>query len=301
MGPPPSSGDEMNYDILAVEDVVFDSPSAGLVTIELDGRLRDEENRFDKGFVEYRGKKICDIVTNTDNLFISDSIVCSGWENEASVVGSFVYIYDDDYTVTGRGDPIEFPWMLASFDTYTNAITTQNPRQNSMYDILAEAYILPIAAWDWYRDEDVIFKRNLGKLDFIPYQPLYKIGPWRDIEVAKKEFWSGYFVATLQGDIGGDRDPDKGADPVRGETPHWKQDGRAAIYVEVSRELDSLPQAPLMWEALAILHELGHMGGARHEDGGIMKEDECYPKCKYMPISIRRFRSEEVFGCKKNI
>ncbi len=66
------------------------------------------------------------------------------------------------------------------------------------------------------------------------------------------------------------------------------------IAIEPVREQES-PMYPRRLEYHAVTHEIGHQGGAKHEDMGIMVDGGSAKRHKFTPVSIKRFRQEPMF------
>ena len=156
--------------------------------------------------------------------------------------GEAITLYDDDYDSVTHTLKRTLPYALSG----GSYITTW----------FEDAYILPIEIPSEYIDNDMSFNRNI---DFL------ENGIWGGSLSDTADFWVVHLVAGWQAKKSRDNDPDSESE-ILGWASSLSNNG--TIFVEPVRELDSA--GGRQGEAYVIIHEIGHMGGAEHDDEGIM-------------------------------
>lgn len=280
MGPAPATGDEKNFDEGTIDSIQANVPAVGQSTLNLSIRLTDEKNRYEGGFIVIDGTKY-PVLSNTDNAIFDDDVVITGTPG-AGIVGKTFKIYDDDFDVNTVEHIRPLPYTLSGGTLIDTAY--------------AEAYIKPENVPASFVDIDSTFYRNLSS-GFL--------SGWTSKVMAKKDltdsadFWVVHLLAAWQGEVDNDFDPDKvgpgepGPEIVKGEALDSKNTG--AIYIEPIREMEIIVPLPRINEEHTVVHEIGHQGGGKHTDGGIMADGAPVDEDHFTPVTIKRFREEETF------
>ncbi|MDQ3620969.1 MAG: fibronectin type III domain-containing protein [Verrucomicrobiota bacterium] len=278
MGPPPQTGDEKNFDEGVID--TYTELSDNRAQLNLSIRLTDEENRYQYGIIYISGFEPFSVLSNTDNSLFDDDVVIQGTPG-AGVEGRTFSIYDDDVVVLGSTQPYNLPYRLSG--------------GSLIYRAFADAFIEPVRVTAApYIQINVPFRRNLDAGSaWHSFVSAYKHVP------SSEDLWSGHLIAAWQPEAEGvesDADP-AGVKSILGLAEAPANIG--AIYIETNREAELFPATPRTQEEHTVVHELGHQGGAEHEDLGIMTEGAPpifaiplppRPNDSFKPISIRRFR-----------
>ncbi len=279
MGSAPTTGDEKNFDE-GVIDTYTDNGN-GTSTLKLNIRLTDEADRYEEGQIEINGAGTFTVISNTDNLISDDDVVVQGTPGNI-VVGKSFKIYDDDHQNIGSRTPRTMPYALTG--------------GGLIFTAFADAYILPVDVPAEYKQNNVLFNRNL-ELGLTSYYTdwLPTVIDKRDLNT-EATFWTAYCLAAYQGPASADEDPyDHGTGTIGQTDPSPVGLNLSAIYVETLRELETTPQTPRITEIHTVVHEIGHQGGGKHTDGQIMAEGAPTDKIIFAPITIRRFRVNEIY------
>lgn len=278
MGPVATNGAEMNFDRGSIAGLQTDVPTVGLSTLDVGTLLNDEADRYLNGFIELGDGTRYVVRSNTDNLYLSDTVVIAGVPPD-SIVGQPFAIHDDDYDIATGALRRPMPYGLSGGALLTNAF--------------GEAYILPTHVPVQYVDLNAPFVRNLpsGYNNF---------SAWSNAVVAHMDlagstnFWYTYLLACWQGGVSTDLDPDVPT-IIAAESRETLNAG--SIYVEALREEDmgSPLDKPRLNEEHSVVHEIGHHGGGSHADAGLMDDGAPSWEDRFAPVTIRRFRSEASF------
>ncbi len=257
-----TTGAERNYESGTIDSVAQNSPLLGQSKLDVGHRLLDEANRYELGDIVIDGV-IYWVDSNTDKALSDDDVVVNAVV-PLTAVGKEYLIYDDDYYLMTL--QLTLPYTLSGGSLISLAFS--------------DAYILPVDAG--HVDKNSTFYRNLN------WGFYSKVTEKKDL-TDTPDFWVVHLLAAWQADKDEDNDPDS-QNAVLG-TAILENNNTGAIFMEVVQEFRSTDF--LEWQT--ICHEIGHQGGARHADGGIMAANPSLSCMKFADETIDRFRREGSF------
>jgi len=150
----------------------------------------------------------------------------------------------------------------------------------------APAYIRP--AYDIGGESFVDFHLNVRTDDATDLVPLYSFD--NEATEADPAFWTVYILGAYQGATDEDGDPAKGSITF-GVADNFHGIG-ACVFMEASHDLELIVPEPT---AQTMAHEIGHLLGARHGEGGIMGNRQGYNlTTTFSPTTIDVMRSATV-------
>ncbi|MGI8788056.1 MAG: hypothetical protein ACR2HG_09880 [Pyrinomonadaceae bacterium] len=266
-----------------------------------------EINRFENGRL-VSGSRSFRIVSNSDNS-VTIRVLNGGAAriNEGEI---FTLYDDDDFNDSGTldgdtGEDIPGPdevnatTLLQPNDVLCSETITTN------CNVFASSYIRPMQYTASDISDNSIFQSNIESNDYSPYPVRYTFGVDFDqvATEADPEFWTIYLYGSYQQNLNADADPDDQngdgiphgcGDASYGVVDDLGPDGwGAAIHMEVGRprEYPSNYLGHPVSRAWTAAHEVGHLFGGIHDDGGIMT-----PSCErtgyeFNPATIRRLRN----------
>ncbi len=283
MGPAPTSGPEKNFDEGVILSVEQNFPEQSQSTLTLNVALTDEENRYEFGFIDIDGNPKYTVLTNTDRPGgpgNPDYVVIEGTPATFDVIGKSFKIYDDDFVGNKYIPSRTLPYSLSGGTIIVAAF--------------ADSYIKPVHVPETYIDRDSTFYRNMKTEPELFSKHIKRIAEKKDLHDAAR-FWVVHLLAAWQGAADEDYDPPAvlpDEDVLDGISFDFHNTGIIAI--EPVRERES-PMYLRRKEYHTVTHEIGHQGGAKHEDMGIMVDGGSTTLHKFTPVSIKRFRQEPMF------
>jgi hypothetical protein len=271
-----------------VAGVVADSPKRGQSTINLglnlpapgalgtDGLL----NRFEGGTITISGggsSVSFSVVSNTAAAMGNDRVVVSGTVG-ASLVGQSYKLVDDD-AAHGLGDGAEIPF----------------PDTGRLATCFAPAYILPV--FDLANPRPVVpFVLNPPSTNAGDLLSLYRFDNINSEKLVT--YWAVYILGAMQGAANEDGDPDDlnldGRPDETGGIALGAVDAvngvGAVIFLEGLNESAGgrrgATNAKGTGEQDVVVHQVGHLFGAEHVDGGVMSQTSNV----FSPQSLRKIR-----------
>jgi hypothetical protein len=220
-----------------------------------------EANRFQNGMINITSVGPFRVLSNGTN-----SITVQGLVDAKQASGkSFILVDDDDFNndngtnKTGdQGENIPSPDLALMVDSLDNGIC-----DNSAANAFGPAYICPV--FDLAGNDDFVpFVLNLAANTGVAVRNLYSFD--NVSTEGDPGFWTAYLLAAYQPVLNEDGDPDSElAVKVTLGISDLVQGG--VVFLETIREISSGPNCTI---AATAVHELGHLMGAVHEDGGIM-------------------------------
>jgi len=160
---------------------------------------------------------------------------------------------------------------------------SDNPAQN----VFAAAYVKPIYDLSGSRN-DVPFVANTpepgGASDLIP---TYRFDAQQT--EADPGFWTVYLLGAYQYTIGMDNDPDGEGGPI-GIVDDINGVG-ASVFNELFTSHEGFNPTPIVNPAATAAHEIGHLFGGQHTDGGLMKQSRDRTEITFSPTTLNVIRS----------
>ena len=279
MGPPSQQfdGHENFEDVEVGTENAYqeDHPSEGQSILGVSPALSEGDNRFENGKLYVGGVSYKIISNNTQ-----DATVTIEGKPGLSVLGTSVRAYDDDVSDLGTSSPnppITLPYQLTG--------------GKLIYTAFADAYIEPIKAPASAIQTDVPFKRNI---DYILYPTQWEptVSSHRTLSNTN-DLWTAYCLCAWQGAYYADHDPDDEESDLGLTDPFGVN--QSAIYIEPIRESEGNPIYPRISEQHTVVHEIGHQGGGKHTDEGIMAKGAPIGNDFFKPITIKRFRENQLY------
>ena len=235
------------------------------------------DNNFVRGKLTWDGTDVI-IVSHTNNANGSDDEVCVGYPASWSAAGE----NDKLKTVTIRDD-----------DTKRDGDTLDSLPTSEIATAFQPAYVLPEYDATPNARDTVPFlvhveSDDLSYLNGLFLQGFDNAGYSRD-----EDIWVAYLLNAFQGKLDEDGDGrDKGS-AISGQSDN---DYGAIIFQESGRETGAGYAAigsGTGWQLKdAPPHEIAHLFGALHEDGGMMSYDEV-KTTDFTPVTLDRIRSAE--------
>lgn len=241
-------------------------------------RLGLEQNRFQNGRISITSVGPFTVLSDGTN-----SLTVQGLVDDKHAPGQpFVLVDDDDFNSdngtnkTGdEGENVPAPDLALMVDSLENGIC-----DNSAANAFGSAYICPV--FDLTGNEDFVpFVLNIASTSATVLQGVYSFDNMAS--EADAEFWTAYLLAGYQYVVGEDDDPDSepatlgASDTIRG----------GVVFVETIGE--HAASGPNCTVAATAVHEVGHLMGAEHVDGGIMGS-ACNTLPAFTDASIDRIR-----------
>lgn len=233
------------------------------------------------------------VITNTNRYITLEGTVPSSMRS-----GTFVIFDDDDfndnddYDLDGdEGEEIPAPTM-------TGLATSDNPSLNR----LAPMFIMPTYDLILGEDDDVAFKLNVPAASgsFSTAEEVRSLFKF-DFEEAEDDhdFWTIYVLNAYQDADFIDLDPVHRA---------WRNSGQGAIarvddisgqgvivfqegINDARNHFLRIGLVPSHWESTVYVHEVAHLFGCIHSDGGIMGRTEAADANVITDVSVNRIRS----------
>lgn len=235
------------------------------------------ENNYVRGKLTWDGTDVI-IVSHTNKSNGADDEVCvgypAGWAGPAEA--------DKLKTVTLRDD-----------DVKRNGEALDPPDVSEVETVFAPAYVYPVFEGIPNPRDTMPFLLHVESDELSYLSRLFLEGFDNAPYSRDPDFWMVYMLNAFQGKLDEDGD---GADKGSALSGQSDNDYGVIIFQESGRETEAAYtgiNAATGWRLRDVPpHEIGHLFGALHEDGGIMSYDE-QKTTDFEPVTLDKIRSAE--------
>lgn len=231
-----------------------------------------------------KGNKFRVILNTQGNNFTVSVIIDNS--TVIPVPGPFTLVDDDDF----NHDDFDYQNNEANPDG-DNGEDVRAPNISLIRDIFAYAYVSP--EFDIGGNGDVPFVLNSPDADNLPETYDFDNDDTED----DKNFWTVYLLGAYQPHtyIDGDPPPKSGDEAIVSSGAADKiGDGKGVSIFKESGSGERSYQLSSgiieFEEAHVVVHEIGHLFGGVHEDGGIMEKEKSILNKKFEDVTLERIR-----------